>query len=94
MEARYPIKTILLSGDNFEVCRLLNEDSSLTLQFNGDQTACMVALYERWQQEERVSFKLALKSNVSGEDLRAMQKFEALPDHKQWGELIKTIDAG
>lgn len=89
MEARYPIKTILLSGDNFEVCRLLNEDSSLTLQFNGDQAACMLALYNRWQQEENVSFKLAIKSNVSGEEIRAMRAFEALPELKQW-ESIKV----
>ncbi len=88
MDARYPIKTVLLNGDNFEISRLLNEDSSLTLQFNGDPSACLIALYERWQQEEKVSFKLALKSGVSGEYLEEMRKFEALPEDKQWASLL------
>lgn len=91
MDTRYPIKTVLLSGENFEILRLLNEDSTLSLEFNGDNTACLMALYQRWQQEEKVSFKLALKSGVSGEKLREMQAFEAIPEDQQLSSLLSAL---
>ena len=85
---RYPIKTILICGDGFEVSRLLAEDSQLSIEFTGESNKLLMAIFERWQQEESVSFKLALKSGGSGEILDIMRKFEALSKEQQWDHLI------